>query len=88
MRHFGYLATGQDESLFAHVPQPFGRDSDRQHAGYGARRHAYSPWNHRRTTRSRIGALVGRGVTSAVLCLEDAIRDTECPPPSATSRPS
>ena len=30
MRHFGYLTAGQDDSLFDHVPQPFGRDSDRQ----------------------------------------------------------
>jgi citrate lyase beta subunit len=76
VRHFGYLTAGQDESLFYHVPQPFGRDSDRQTLAMALGATLYSPG----TTTDyafRIGALVGRGVTSAVLCLEDAIRDAD-----------
>lgn len=74
MRHFGYLTAGQDESLFDHVPQPFGRDSDRRTLAMALGATLYSPGT---TTdyAQRIGILVGRGVTSAVLCLEDAIRD-------------
>ncbi len=76
MRHFGYLTTGQDESLFDHVPQPFDRDSDRRMLAMALGATLYSPGT---TTdyAERIGALVGRGVTSAVLCLEDAIRDAD-----------
>ncbi|HEX2322701.1 MAG TPA: HpcH/HpaI aldolase/citrate lyase family protein [Streptosporangiaceae bacterium] len=78
MRHFGYLTAGQDESLFAHAPQPFDRDSERGTLAMALGATLYSPgttWDYAR----RIGALVGRGVTSAVLCLEDAIRDTDVP---------
>ena len=76
MRHFGYLTTGQDKSLFDRVPQPFGRDSDRRMLATALGATLYSPGT---TTdyAERIGALVGRGVTSAVLCLEDAIRDAD-----------
>jgi len=76
VRHFGYLTTGQDESLFDHVPQPFDRDSDRRMLAMALGATLYSPGT---TTdyAERIGALVGRGVTSAVLCLEDAIRDAD-----------
>lgn len=76
VRHFGYLTPGQDESLFSHVPQPFGRESDRRTLAMALGATLYSPGT---TTDypERIGALVGRGVTSAVLCLEDAIRDVD-----------
>ena len=76
MRHFGYLTAGQDASLFAHVPQPFGRESDRGTLAMALGATLYTPG----TTADyacRIAALVGRGVTSAVLCLEDAIRDAD-----------
>ena len=76
MRHFGYLTTGQDESLFDHVPQPFGRDSDRQTLAIALGATLYSPGTTADYAQ-RIGTLVGRGVVSAVLCLEDAIRDAE-----------
>jgi citrate lyase beta subunit len=78
VRHFGYLTAGQDESLFSRVPQPFGRDSDRLTLAMALGATLYSPGT---TTdyAHRIGALVGRGVTSAVLCLEDAIRDADVP---------
>lgn len=76
MRHFGYLTAGQAESLFSHVPQPFCRDSDRQSLAMALGATLYSPGT---TTgyAHRICALTGRGVTSAVLCLEDAIGDAD-----------
>jgi len=76
VRHFGYLTAGQDESLFDHVPQDFESDSDRRTLAVGLGATLYSPGT---TTdyAQRIGALVGRGVASAVLCLEDAIRDVD-----------
>jgi citrate lyase beta subunit len=78
VRHFGYLTAGQDQSLFAHAPQPFDRTSERSTLGMALGATLYSPGTTREYAR-RICALVGRGVTSAVLCLEDAIRDTDVP---------
>jgi citrate lyase beta subunit len=78
VRHFGYLTAGQDESLFDHVPQPFGRDSERATLAMALGATLYSPGTTANYAQ-RIGALVSRGVTSAVLCLEDAIRDTDVP---------
>ena len=78
MRHFGYLTAGQDESLFEHAPQPFSRCSARATLAMALGATLYSPG----TTldyASRVSALAGRGVTSAVLCLEDAIRDADVP---------
>jgi citrate lyase beta subunit len=74
VRHFGYLTAGQDESLFDRVPQDFERDSDRRMLAVALGATLYSPGTTTDYAR-RIGALVGRGVASAVLCLEDAIRD-------------
>jgi citrate lyase beta subunit len=78
VRHFGYLTAGQDESLFTHAPQPFDRDSDRGTLGMALGATLYSPGTTPDYAR-RIGALVEGGVTSAVLCLEDAIRDADVP---------
>jgi citrate lyase beta subunit len=76
VRHFGYLTAGQDESLFDRVPRPFGGNSDRRTLAVALGATLYSPGTTSDYAR-RIGALVGRGVTSAVLCLEDAIRDVD-----------
>jgi citrate lyase beta subunit len=62
--------------LFAHVPQPFGRDSDRGTLGMALGATLYTPGTAANYA-GRIAALVERGVTSAVLCLEDAIRDAD-----------
>jgi len=76
VRHFGYLTARQNESLFSHLPQPFGRDSDARTLAMALGATLYTPGT---TTdyAARIGSLVELGVTSAVLCLEDAIRDTD-----------
>ena len=76
VRHFGYLTRGQDQSLFDRVPQPFGRESDRETLAMALGATLYTPGTAA-DYAGRIGALVGLGVTSAVLCLEDAIRDTD-----------
>jgi citrate lyase beta subunit len=76
VRHFGYLTAGQDEWLFDRAPELFSRDSDRGTLAMALGATLYSPGT---TTdyAQRVGALVGRGVISAVLCLEDAIRDAD-----------
>ena len=78
MRHFGYLTAGQDRSLFAHAPQTFDRNSDRGTLAMALGATLYSPGTTPDYAK-RIGPLAGRGVTSAVLCLEDAIRDADVP---------
>ena len=76
MRHFGYLTAGQDEWLFDRPPEPFSRDSDRLTLATALGATLYSPGTTREYAQ-RAAALVGRGVISAVLCLEDAIRDAD-----------
>lgn len=76
MRHFGYLTAAQDESLFERAPQSFGRDSDRGTLALALGATLYSPGT-RTGYAKQAGSLVAAGVTSAVLCLEDAIRDAD-----------
>jgi citrate lyase beta subunit len=76
VRHFGYLTAGQDASLFAHAPQSFGRDGDRSTLAMALGATLYTPGTAA-DYACRIATLVGRGMTSAVLCLEDAIRDAD-----------
>jgi citrate lyase beta subunit len=78
VRHFGYLTAGQDSSLFARAPQPFSQASDRDVLAMALGATLYTPGT-RDDYAQRIGALVGLGVTSAVLCLEDAISDADVP---------
>jgi citrate lyase beta subunit len=78
VRHFGYLTAGQDESLFEHAPQPFGAGSERGTLAMSLGATLYTPGTMADYAQ-RIGALVARGVTSSVLCLEDAIRDADVP---------
>ncbi len=76
MRHFGYLTAGQDEWLFDRAPEPFSRDSDHRTLAMALGATLYTPGTTSDYAQ-RVGALVGRGVISAVLCLEDAIRDAD-----------
>jgi citrate lyase beta subunit len=75
VRHFGYLTAAQD-ALFERLPQPFGRDSDRETLAIALGATLYSPGTMADYAR-RVGSLVATGVTSAVLCLEDAISDAD-----------
>jgi len=76
VRHFGYLTAGQDEWLFDRAPDRFSRDSDRRTLAMALGATLYSPGTTSDYAQ-RVGALVGRGVISSVLCLEDAIRDAD-----------
>lgn len=76
MRHFGYLTSGQDDALFACVPQPFTSSTDRRTLAVTLGATLYTPGT-RTDYAQRIDRLVGLGVTSAVLCLEDGIRDID-----------
>lgn len=76
MRHFGYLTAAQDQSLFDHVPQRFSRSSDRDTLALALGATLYSPGTMAGYA-TRAGVLAATGVTSAVLCLEDAIRDCD-----------
>ncbi|MDI5961524.1 HpcH/HpaI aldolase/citrate lyase family protein [Streptomyces sp. SL13] len=76
MRHFGHLAPGERDVLFHREPAEFGADSPVQLLSMALGATLYSP-----ATRPRLADDVrkqaGSGVVSMVLCLEDAIDDTE-----------
>jgi citrate lyase beta subunit len=76
MRHFGYLSAGQDEALFARVPQCFDASTDRRDLAVGLGATLYTPGT-RTDYAERMGRLTSLGVASSVLCLEDAIRDRD-----------
>jgi citrate lyase beta subunit len=76
MRHFGHLAPDLRDVLFHREPAEFGPHSPVQVLSVALGATLYSP-----ATRPRLAADVrkqaARGVTSMVLCLEDAIGDGE-----------
>lgn len=78
MRHFAHLAPDERERLFHMEPQEFTADDDRELLAVALGATLYLPG-----TRPAIAAdLVRRaaqGVTSAVVCLEDAIADRDVP---------
>lgn len=74
LRHFSWLSAQQEARLFHEPPRPFGRGEDlgRLAAALGAT--LYMPAT-RPTIARDLHLLAGRGVTSSVLCLEDAVPD-------------
>jgi citrate lyase beta subunit len=76
MRHFGHLAEQTRRQLFHREPAPFGRDSEPELLAAALGATLYAP-----ATRPALGEDIRRraaeGVTSMVLCLEDAIDDAE-----------
>jgi citrate lyase beta subunit len=76
VRHFGYLTAGQDAALFERVPQQFGPGSGRSTLAIALGATLYTPGTSENYAR-RMPALLGLGVASSVLCLEDAIRDAD-----------
>jgi citrate lyase beta subunit len=74
VRHFSFLTPGQGEALFEHLPQGFDATTDRRTLAVGLGATLYTPGTRGDYAR-RIGQLVGEGVASSVLCLEDAISD-------------
>jgi citrate lyase beta subunit len=78
VRHFGFLTPEQRGSLFQQSPQVFDARTDRRTLAVALGATLYTPGT-RQDYAARIGQLTNEGVASAVLCLEDAIRDDEVP---------
>lgn len=76
MRHFGYLTGAQTRALFSRAPQPFDASSDRRTLAVALGATLYTPGT-RADYAGRVGRLLGLGVASSVLCLEDAIADAD-----------
>lgn len=78
MRHFAHLAPDERERLFHLEPQEFTAHDDRELLAVALGATLYLPG-----TRPAIAAdlvrRAGQGVTSAVVCLEDAIADRDVP---------
>lgn len=72
MRHFP--AQADDHRLFARPPQPFSADADRTTLATALGATLYTPGT-RTSYTAELPRLMALGVTSAVLCLEDAIAD-------------
>ncbi len=76
MRHFDYLSDQERDRLFFRHPQRFGADDDLTVQAVGLGATLYSP-----ATRPNLGTdiatLAGRGVLSLVVCLEDAVADSD-----------
>ncbi|MEX0429062.1 HpcH/HpaI aldolase/citrate lyase family protein [Nocardioides sp. DS6] len=78
MRHFPQLAQRDLDALFHRVPQPFGRQSDLDTLAMALGATLYMP-----ATRPRLAddlvKQAAQGVMSSVVCLEDAIADSDLP---------
>ncbi|MEY9937262.1 HpcH/HpaI aldolase/citrate lyase family protein [Streptacidiphilus sp. MAP5-3] len=78
MRHFGQLDEGTRHRLFLHQPQQFRRDSAPAQLAVALGATLYSPAIRPRLADD-VRRQAARGVTSMVLCLEDAVEDAEVP---------
>lgn len=78
MQHFGQLAAPEQQRLFHRTPSTFTRDEDRDTLAVGLGATLYCPAT-RQTLAEDVRKQAERGVTSMVLCLEDAIGDDEVP---------
>jgi citrate lyase beta subunit len=76
MRHFARLAKPELERLFAVAPAPFGPEDDRERLAVALGATLYMPAT-RPTLAADLRSRTAHGVVSAVLCLEDAISDSE-----------
>ena len=75
-RHFDFLDPGERDRLFLRAPEPFDTDADPARVGVALGATLYTP-----ATRPSLGRDIARsaerGVTSVVVCLEDAVSDHE-----------
>jgi citrate lyase beta subunit len=76
MRHFARLAEPELERLFAVPPASFGPEDDRERLAVALGATLYMPAT-RPTLAADLRSQAAHGVASAVLCLEDAISDSE-----------
>ncbi|MCW2904291.1 MAG: hypothetical protein JWO67_6556 [Streptosporangiaceae bacterium] len=76
MRHFDHIPRRQRDRLFHRSPQSFSRASDAETLAVALGATLYSP-----ATRPDLGAVLrksgARGITSMVMCLEDAVPDED-----------
>lgn len=76
MRHFGHLTTSAEESLFELPPEEFDRDSGAGFLAVALGATLYMPAD-RPSLPADITKQAAAGVTSVVVCLEDAIADEQ-----------
>lgn len=76
MRHFAYLDDAERARLFHRAPESFAPDADPARLAVALGATLYSPAN-RPLLAADIARRAADGVTSMVLCLEDAIADAE-----------
>ncbi len=75
IRHFSWLSPDEESRLFHQAPIAFSRHDGLERLAVALGATLYMPAT-RPTIAHDLQALAGRGVVSAVLCLEDAIPDT------------
>jgi citrate lyase beta subunit len=76
VRHFGYLSASDTDALFEAPPEPFGRDSGGELLSVALGATLYMPAS-RPALAADVPKQAAAGVTSVVVCLEDAIADDE-----------
>lgn len=74
MRHFGYLGEAERDALFESPPEPFTRDSGHELLSVALGATLYMPAD-RPSLVADVVKQAAAGVTSVVVCLEDAIPD-------------
>ncbi len=74
VRHFGYLSASEQDALFERPPEPFTRDSGHERLSVALGATLYMPAD-RPSLVADIVKQAAAGVTSVVVCLEDAIPD-------------
>lgn len=79
MRHFGHLATSETDNLFEKLPEHFDRDSGPELLSMALGATLYMPAD-RPALDADLTKQAAAGVTSAVVCLEDAIADERLEP--------
>jgi citrate lyase beta subunit len=76
MRHFDFLSDSERRRLFLHPPVDFDSDSETELLAVALGATLYSPAT-RPTLAKDIARRAAEGVVSSVVCLEDAIADTD-----------
>ncbi|QYN40396.1 HpcH/HpaI aldolase/citrate lyase family protein [Pseudonocardia sp. DSM 110487] len=76
MRHFGYLSASDTDALFEAPPEQFGRESAADLLAVALGATLYMPAS-RPALAADVTKQAAAGVTSVVVCLEDAIADAE-----------
>jgi citrate lyase beta subunit len=76
VRHFGYLSATETDALFETPPERFGRGSDAELLSVALGATLYMPASRPALTAD-VTKQAAAGVTSVVVCLEDAIADEE-----------